>query len=53
MKKQSKPQTESDKFSQTISEIRDEIKALKNDDIFVCLQDCLKKIKNIKKDHGN
>jgi len=42
-----------DKIDNTISEIQSQIKTFRNEEVFVCLEDCLKKIKNIKRDHGN
>lgn len=45
--------TSKDKIDNTISEIQSQIKTFKNEEVFVCLQDCLKKIENIKRDHGN
>jgi hypothetical protein len=45
--------TSKDKIDNTISEIQSQIKTFRNEEVFVCLQDCLKKIENIKRDHGN
>jgi hypothetical protein len=48
-----KATTSKDKIDNTISEIQSQVKTFKNEEVFVCLQDCLKKIHNIKRDHGN
>lgn len=45
-------QKKKDSIEETINEIENEVKKLKHADIFICLQDCLKKIQNIKRDHG-
>lgn len=48
-----KEELQKDRVDYTLIEIKDFVKTFKNEEVFVCLQDCLKKLHNIKKDHGN
>jgi len=39
-------------FDDTLADMKKITDEVQNDDVFVCLQDCLKKLIGIKKDHG-
>lgn len=46
-------QDEFDIIEATIVELIEATKEFRNEEVYVALQDCVKKIDNIKRDHGN
>lgn len=44
---------QADKCDATILLLQDELKIFKNEETFICLQDCLKKLMRIRVDNGN